>query len=392
MAATKQLSPEQLAALAKDDLSELTKNIIIAFTVISFVSVCLRLYTRVRYKAVGWEDYSIALAMVCTITTGVCQVLQANAGNGKHAVFVAFPEGVEIILKYLFWSIIAYNISLTCIKVSIILQYKRIFTLREMRIPLHIAMGICVAWGITTFFTSIFACVPVNAFWHVLEKANAKCLKHETLWFINAAINIFTDLMLAILPVKAIWGLQIHKRQKIALVGILTIGWFVCVVSTLRLNALVVLSKNPADQTYYSAAAAYWSAIELNLGIVCASLPALRPLVVKLIPGFSTRNSSKSYGAGISAHKSRGYGPGSKATRSTTDGEVNVKMESINGNAYSSRANQDKKIYVTQRIEQHCERNGQSSDSESQKDLVTHDAFPSPYCLCAHTSENTRVL
>lgn len=64
MAPTQQLSPEQLAALAKDDLGQLTKNIIIAFTVISFVSICLRMYTRLRYQAVGWEDYSIVLAMV----------------------------------------------------------------------------------------------------------------------------------------------------------------------------------------------------------------------------------------------------------------------------------------------------------------------------------------
>lgn len=187
--------------------------------------------------------------------------------------------------------------------------------------------------------------------------------------------------MCAILPVKALWGLQIPKRQKIALVGILTIGWFVCVVSVLRLHALIVLSQHPEDRTYYSAATAYWSAIELNLGIVCASLPALKPLIVKIIPGFSTRG-SKGYGTGLSAHRSRGYGLGSRVTRNTTEEDLEVKMQSINANAYSSRADQDvlgKSIYVTQHIEQHCERNGQSSDSESQKDLVTHDAFPSPY-------------
>lgn len=64
MASADQLSPEQLAKLAGEDLGPLTKNIVIAFTVIAFVSVCLRLYTRLRYKAVGWEDYTIAAAMV----------------------------------------------------------------------------------------------------------------------------------------------------------------------------------------------------------------------------------------------------------------------------------------------------------------------------------------
>jgi hypothetical protein len=64
MSTTDQLSPEQVAKLAGEDLGPLSRNIIIAFTVMAFVSVCLRLYTRLRYKAVGWEDYTIGIAMV----------------------------------------------------------------------------------------------------------------------------------------------------------------------------------------------------------------------------------------------------------------------------------------------------------------------------------------
>jgi hypothetical protein len=190
--------------------------------------------------------------------------------------------------------------------------------------------------------------------------------------------------MVAILPVKALWGLQIPKRQKIALVGILTIGWFVCIVSILRLNALIVLSKHADDRTYYSAATAYWSAIEMNLGIVCASLPALKPLVVKIIPGFSTRHSSRGYGTNLSGRMVKTYGFGSGGTRGTEDDEVELATKTINANAYSSKTGQDalgKNIYVTQKVEQHFERNGQrsNSDTESQKDLVTNTTFPSPY-------------
>jgi hypothetical protein len=59
-----QISPEQLSVLAREDQSQLTKNIVIAFTVLALVSVGLRVFTRLRYKAVGWEDYTIVLAMV----------------------------------------------------------------------------------------------------------------------------------------------------------------------------------------------------------------------------------------------------------------------------------------------------------------------------------------
>lgn len=52
-----QLSPEQLAALAKDDIGPLTMSLIITFTVLSGVAVCLRIFTRVRYigRQLGWE-------------------------------------------------------------------------------------------------------------------------------------------------------------------------------------------------------------------------------------------------------------------------------------------------------------------------------------------------
>ncbi|KAH3965555.1 hypothetical protein HBI56_216270 [Parastagonospora nodorum] len=388
MAAMDQIPPEQLAKLAGEDLGPLTKNIVIAFTVIALVSVSLRIYTRFRYKAVGWEDYSITIATLLSLATGIVQVLQANAGNGKHAMFVRYPDKVELVLKYLFWSIITYNLSLMFIKISIIMQYKRIFTLGGMQWPLNIAMGICVAWGVSTFGTSIFGCVPVKAFWDLEAKANANCVKDEILWFLNAGMNIFTDLMVASLPVKAIWALQLPNRQKFALIGVLTIGWFVCLVSFLRLHALVVLSQHMDDRTYYSAATAYWSSIEMNLGIVCASLPALKPLIVRIIPAFSTRHSSKGYGAGYSGRLSEGYGLRSRATRHTNEGDAELPMGPMGGGPYSPRADQDghgKSIYVTQQVEHHYEKNNRSGsgsdidiDSESQKDLVTSVTYSSP--------------
>jgi hypothetical protein len=42
---------------------------------------------------------------------------------------------------------------------------------------------------------------------------------------------------------------------------------------------------------FYSAPPLYWAAIEMNLAIVCACVPALKPLIVKVIPAFSSRRS-----------------------------------------------------------------------------------------------------
>ncbi|KAI4673425.1 uncharacterized protein J4E84_011104 [Alternaria hordeiaustralica] len=369
------LTPEQSAALAKDDRGPLTKSIVVAFTCIAVICVGLRLFTRLRYlgRALGWEDYTIVVSMALSIATGILQVMQANAGNGKHAALIEFPTGVEIILKYLFWSIICYNASLMFTKVSILLQYGRIFTVREMRIPLHIVMAVCVLWGVSTIITSIFTCVPVHAYWKILEQPTSKCIDNKTIWYVNASINIVTDLLVAFLPVRVIWTLQIAMRQKIALLAILTIGWFVCVVSILRLHALVVLVAHPDDNTYYSAPTAYWSAIEMNLAIVCASLPALKPLVVKIIPGFSSSlNASRVYGGGTGTGAStKQIGVRSTARRIDDDFEMGRPGSTTPYQTTSEEGGMfGKNIYVSRHFEQHFEQSSRISDSESQKDLV----------------------
>jgi hypothetical protein len=64
----------------------------------------------------------------------------------------------------------------------------------------------------------------------------------------------------------------------------------VCIVSILRLQSLVSIS-NSTDPTYDNPAAATWSSVEINVGIICSCLPLLRPLLNRFLPGvFTSRN------------------------------------------------------------------------------------------------------
>lgn len=193
------------------------------------------------------------------------------------------------------------------------------------------------------------------------------------LWYTNASVNIVTDLLLAIIPVPGLWGLQIPKRQKIALLGILTIGWFVCIVSILRLYALNVFARHQDDTTYYSAPTSYWSAIEANLAIVCASLPALKPLVVKIIPVFGTRHSSRERGStSASANNHRLHRLGSLRTWRSGEDKEKLTSESCASHARSigSRPSDSEQhegnIYVTKHFEQRIEDSRGPRDSDQE--------------------------
>lgn len=58
----------------------------------------------------------------------------------------------------------------------------------------------------------------------------------------------------------------------------------VCITSMIRLKSLYVFSKSTND-TLQEINVAVWSGIEINVAIACSSLPALQPLLARIIAG-----------------------------------------------------------------------------------------------------------
>jgi len=79
----------------------------------------------------------------------------------------------------MYFSILAYCISLTLTKVSILLQFRRIFSVKDAKLPIYIVMGICIAYGIETVFSGTFTCIPVDAFWDLMKKPTARCINEN---------------------------------------------------------------------------------------------------------------------------------------------------------------------------------------------------------------------
>ncbi|KAJ4992001.1 hypothetical protein SVAN01_02596 [Stagonosporopsis vannaccii] len=256
-------------------------DVSVAFTVIAFVSVVLRLYTRwFIIRTPGIEDHLIIVATVCSILLTTCIGYQAKWGMGKHAATLSLDDNVKV--SKAFWaSLIVYYLSLGLTKSSILLQYHRVFPTPKFRLSCWCVFAVVVCYTVWTVFGSIFACVPVRAFW---TKESAHCIDQFAMWFTNAAINIVTDFVIILLPMPVIRRLQLGKRQKSALIGIFAVGGFVCIVSILRLQSLVAIS-NSKDQSYDNPAAATWSSVETNVGIICSCLPLLRPLMTRWLPG-----------------------------------------------------------------------------------------------------------
>ncbi len=89
--------------------------------------------------------------------------------------------------------------------------------------------------------------------------------------------------------------LNLPSKKKFALIVVFAMGGFACAVSIIRLHSLIKITSSK-DLTYDNADTATWSAGELNISLICACLPALRPIAVRLLPnifGTSTHSNAE---------------------------------------------------------------------------------------------------
>lgn len=242
----------------------------------------------------------------------VCISQQVKWGLGKH--MEDLDENSQQKLFLWFWlSVIFYNIGLGLTKISILMQYLRIFaTTTAMRYATLATLAFVILYTLEAILLSIFSCTPVDLFWNRTKTGH--CVDFKALWFTHAALNIFSDVLIISLPMPVIKNLNIPRKQKFALMAIFALGAFGCVTSILRLKALYAVADSQ-DQSYDNVGAAVWSNVEINVAIMCASLPTFKALLKRLFPHLlstdqASRSAANKYGVsgGWRARNTRQHG------------------------------------------------------------------------------------
>ncbi|KIX07707.1 uncharacterized protein Z518_02361 [Rhinocladiella mackenziei CBS 650.93] len=269
------------------------------FCGVAILSVILRLYVRIfMIKNVGADDYIIVAAAVCSIAVVVCFVGESEAGGlGRHPALVS-PEDWSLFNHWRYFHSLIIMVGISLVKISIACFLRRFVPNKNYRRFLLGSIVFLVAFTISCAGTLIFNCgTKVSANWDFELRASgeAKCFSNATftnIGIFNSSINIATDVLFALLPVPIVWQLQTNLRTKITLVFILSLGLFACVASIVKTVIQAHVLQNP-DWTFHDSFF-MWNNIEFNIGILAASLPALRPLFSKILGATQRFTSSNS--------------------------------------------------------------------------------------------------
>ncbi|KAK0748356.1 hypothetical protein B0T21DRAFT_406881 [Apiosordaria backusii] len=254
--------------------------------------VAVRFYTRGRLNNVlGASDWCIIPALVFSAGVTASSLEQMARGAGKHSWEADWFQ-MPALERAAWYGILFYNLSLTFSRVSILLLYRRIFTYSWAKRAIQIVLVLVTLIGIWLVVSVCTACIPLEAFWNwgLFFTQEVYC-QPGNIWWANAALHIVSDLVIMALPMPVLSALKLPRRQKYALVGVFALGFFVCIVSTIRLVYLVdVMKKQGYDATYTSASMIYWTCVEVNAAISCACLMTLKPLIQRLFPRLLSPN------------------------------------------------------------------------------------------------------
>ncbi|KAM3417296.1 hypothetical protein BST61_g5552 [Cercospora zeina] len=247
-------------------------------TVFATTVVLLRWYTRCKIvHCIGLDDYVILLSLLLSWAMCLIIVASVNEGLGEYDAAADTVKITKLILaNNTIWTVLV-NVT----KASILMQYLRIFSgriIRRLCYTLSFLLVPAACWGT---FGGIFLCEPVAKLWQ--PNLPGHCLNAHTYWCSVAAVDIFLDFSVLILPMPSIAGLHLPKKQKIATTLVFVTGFLVCFVSVTRLVTVVVISQQ-GDFVMSGIWSVIWSAVEGNVGIICACLLSLKALVTKMFP------------------------------------------------------------------------------------------------------------
>lgn len=135
-------------------------------------------------------------------------------------------------------------------------------------------------------------------------KPPGTCINQPVFYYVDASVNISTDLLILSLPWMIFSSLQVPRRKKYALLAICSAGIFTLITSIIRLPFLHDLNQSN-DPTWGVVDIATWSIAELGSAITTASIPTTRPLITWLFPKFRLTSTGESHPSDHSQFQSR---------------------------------------------------------------------------------------
>ena len=166
----------------------------------------------------------------------------------------------------------------------------------------YVLIGMTVAWGIATLTSAVFQCKPIHIAWDPTS-TRSECFKLRPYLIGTNVPNVLLDVSILVTPLYPVWQLKLPTQKKILISGVFVLGAWYVFIPTHKINGIIPMltlrsetafsivrlveltSLDVSDVTWDYLSPIIWSSVEICVGIICACLPVMAPLIPKILCG-----------------------------------------------------------------------------------------------------------
>ena len=167
---------------------------------------------------VKWGHLGVPAASLASAT--VSTFLKVGMISIVHVATRAANRTLQILMS----TAVTYALTITSVKLSLLLLYRRVFTSESFRRRSLVVGAACVIWLLAEVCAGILQCRPFHAAFDPELLFTDRCIDLRAYYWGITAANVVLDIVLICLPIREVWQLQISLRGRLGLIGVFVLG------------------------------------------------------------------------------------------------------------------------------------------------------------------------
>ncbi|KAF4332014.1 integral membrane protein pth11 [Fusarium beomiforme] len=265
-----------------------------ALTVVTFIFVILRAYTRIFVvKSFGIDDHVYNLAFICLLLDTIFTTVAVHYGVGQNMTDVIQNNPDDLAPALIFEAVgqTFAIVGMSLAKWSLGLFLLRLVKQQWHKVAIWVSMASLMCASITVCFVYWLQCSPPNYLWDRTIPGGRCTVDTAPASLVLCILCVVVDFFLAGFPWLFIWGLQMKMKEKIVILSSLSLGVIAGAFGIKR--TLEVPKLASPNHTKDPVGLIVWTAAEITVTMICIGIAVCRPLYKKCFSKWSSRNSSK---------------------------------------------------------------------------------------------------
>jgi hypothetical protein len=161
---------------------------------------------------------------------------------------------------------IGYLLTLTLVKLSILVFYLSFATERTFRILVRVCIVAVTIIGAGMILCMAIQCPRKPQFAMSADMLNNQgriyCLDMRIVFYWQAAFNMASDLVILVLPLPLLYRLRMHKVKRLSILAVFSVGLLVPIASGIRFWGVYLWATSGKMSRYYGGYLIFWFVLQ----------------------------------------------------------------------------------------------------------------------------------